>query len=215
MLFRSEATAEARLLGAANTLVRRGDGWLAHNTDLFGYQSMLGEYLPSRALLLGAGGGARAVAHALSLLGCRLIVAVRELAAGQALLEALDLEGRVIPWGERHQVLPEVDLVVNATPVGLGHPGTPPGSMGRRSDRDGPTPLDPESLGRLPEGARVHDLVYARGETPFVHWARLVGLEAADGRAMLAGQAAAAHAAWLGGAMPLGAYREALEALLV
>ncbi|MEB3203077.1 MAG: hypothetical protein VKP57_00085 [Candidatus Sericytochromatia bacterium] len=210
-----EVTPEARVLGAANTLIRDGDGWLAHNTDLFGYQVMLADATPERALILGAGGGARAVAHALSLVGCRLTIAVREPAAGQELLDVLGIEGLVRPWHERHLGLEGVDLVVNTTPIGLDLPGTPPGDLGRRADREGPTPLEPEWMGRLHPGALVHDLVYARGETPFVHWARLCGLEARDGRAMLAGQAAAAQAAWWGGPMPLAEYREALDALLV
>ncbi|MEB3237566.1 MAG: hypothetical protein VKO64_08075 [Candidatus Sericytochromatia bacterium] len=211
----ADISPEARILGAANTLIRGEEGWLAHNTDLFGYQVMLGDATPERALILGAGGGARAVAQALSLLGCRLTVAVREPASGQELLDALGVEGTIRPWHERHHGLESVDLVVNATPIGLGLPGTPPGDLGRRADREGPTPLEPDAIGRLSRDAIVHDLVYARGETPFVHWARLCGLEAVDGRAMLAGQAALAQASWWGGNLPLAECREALEALLV
>ncbi|MEB3299669.1 MAG: shikimate dehydrogenase [Candidatus Sericytochromatia bacterium] len=211
----TDVTPEAQMLGAANTLVRGETGWIAHNTDLFGYQVMLAEAMPRKALILGAGGGARAVAHALALLGCRLVVAVREPAAGERLLEDLGVEGLVRPWHEREIGLADVDLVVNCTPVGLGTAGTPPADRGRRTEPDGPTPLGPEALGRLPAGSLVHDLVYARGETPLVHWARLCGHEALDGRSMLAGQAAAAQWAWWGGELPLATCREVLEDLLV
>lgn len=182
-------SAEARRMGAVNTIVAMPDGTLeGRNTDGFGFLENLRSARPGwrasagPALMLGAGGSARAAAVALLDDGVpELRIANRSIERAEKL--ASDLGGRinVCPWDERTTAIGDVALLVNTTTLGMaGHP-----------------PLE-LSLERLPRGAVVSDLVYAPLETPLLAAARARGNAAVDGLGMLLHQARPGFAAWFG-----------------
>jgi shikimate dehydrogenase len=186
----------ARAIGAANTLVMRGGLLLGENTDAPGFladlRAQLGVHLPQipgRALVLGAGGSARAVIYALAGAGWQVCVAARRIEqAGElvaSLRPALPAAGlsacSLDVSGLSAQEPP--DLIVNTTPLGM----TP---------NTGSSPW-PEEL-PLPVGAAVYDLVYNPRETRLIKAARRAGLPGAGGLGMLVEQAALAFELWTG-----------------
>lgn len=182
-------SAEARRIGAVNTIVVAADGTLeGRNTDGFGFlenlRSARSGWTASTgpALLLGAGGSARAAAVALLDDGVpELRIVNRSTERAEKL--AADLGGRiqVRSWDERAAALSDVALLVNTTTLGM--VGQPPLEL----------PLD-----RLPEDAVVTDLVYAPLETPLLAAARARGNATVDGLGMLLHQARPGFAAWFG-----------------
>ena len=163
-------------LGAANTLVRRGDGTIfAENTDVLGFAWLLTRFCRERlggsprellegreALVLGSGGAARAVSYALeTYAGASAVMVSRSGPEGYE-----DLE-------RRHR---DAALVVNATPVGM-YPACPA------------TPLEQGVLAALPGLLGVLDIVYNPRRTGLVLAAERLGLPAESGLAMLVAQA--------------------------
>jgi shikimate dehydrogenase len=184
-------------IGAMNTVIRGEDGALiGTNTDAGGFFSPIaGLELEGRhAVVVGAGGGARAVLFALSRVGIgRVTILNRNVLKGAALLSSFGVKGDALPVGA---TLPPADLLVNASPLGMA--GQPP------LDLD----LDP-----LPEHAVVYDIVYAPLETPLLAQARARELDTVDGLEMLVGQAALAFELFFG-AEPPRERDEELRALL-
>ena len=182
-------SAEARRIGAVNTIVAMSDGTLeGRNTDSFGFLENLRSARPGwrasagPALILGAGGSARAAAAALLDDGVpELRIANRSAERAEKL--ATDLGGliTVCPWNQRTAAMSDVTLLVNTTTLGMA--GQPPLEL----------PLD-----RLPNGAVVSDLVYVPLETPLLAAARARGNAAVDGLGMLLHQARPGFAAWFG-----------------
>jgi shikimate dehydrogenase len=173
----AEVSPAARAIGAANTLTARGDGFAADNTDWLGVTAALephGPWAGKRALVLGAGGAARAVVFALRRLALDVALVNRTRARAEKV--AADLGARVgtpdEPW----------DLLVNATSVGM-------------MPDAGATPLAAE---KLRPGALVFDTVYRPLETRLLREARARGLGVQDGLAMLVHQAVAQIRLWSG-----------------
>jgi len=175
----------ARRAGAVNTLVFREDGRIeGSNTDGYGFLESIREAVPGwradrgPAVLLGAGGSARAVAAALLEAGCSRVTLVnRTRARAEALAQAL---GGPIDVAERAP-LEEAALLVNTTSLGM--QGQPPLAI---------------DLAPLPAGAVVADLVYVPLETPLIAAARARGLSAVGGLGMLLHQARPGFARWFG-----------------
>lgn len=202
-----ELTPEARAAGAVNTLCWRGERLVGHNTDIAGYEAMLRVAgLGAEAVILGAGGSARAVGCALQRAGVHVTVAARSLGQAQALADTLtdpDLAPlRAVDLAGVSRLFPAVDLVVNCTPVGM-------------SPAADASPLDEAALSRLPAHAVVHDLVYRPLETRLLALARARDLRTVDGGVMLVAQAAAAFAVWTGLEPPqtlmMGVFDEAIR----
>lgn len=188
-------TATAERAGAVNTFWF-SDGTLhGDNTDVGGFRAAVdglvaGGPLPSRVILLGAGGAAAAVCAAAEQWGATSVeVVARSRGAAHRLTarfpglaaiveSAHGLAPAAPPRGRRPAPAP---LVVNATPLGA-------------SDDDA-LPID---IDLLPAGAAVLDLVYRRGETRFVREARAAGHRAADGLTMLLEQGALSFERWFG-----------------
>ena len=187
-------------VGAANTVVREGDGLAGYNTDVAGFleplAAMLGErHLFRMARVLGTGGAARAVVSALAGHGFTIVLAGRDPAKARAMLDELD------PGGEHHAVdlahFAEqtdfafddragcCDLVVNASPLGMR--GQPPLAF---------------DWSQAPPGSVAYDIVTDPVETRFLADARAAGFATIDGLAMLIGQAAAAFEMFFGIAPP-------------
>lgn len=189
-----EATREAEAVGAVNTLYWSGDRLVADNTDAAGLHTVLEQDLGLgagvAAVLVGAGGAARAAAVALGRLGARVeVVARREHAA----LEVAALARRM---GADVGAVPEPRLVVNATPLGLHGEALP------------------ERFMRLSSGQVALDLVYGPTDTPFLAAARAGGADAHDGLGMLVAQAAGSFERWTGVTAPLPQMRAAARAAL-
>lgn len=185
-----ELDASARDAGAVNTVVFRDGRAIGHNTDGAGAVDALrerGVKLPgSRVLILGAGGAARGVAHALRPAGADVTLTNRTPA------RAAELGFPTIPWERTPDVMRNVDLLVNATSLGL------------RGERV-PAPLE-----RMLPGAAVLDCVY--GETALIREARERNLFAIPGEVMLLHQGARAFALWTGKSAPVHIMKSALEA---
>lgn len=174
----------ARRMGAANTLVFRDGRIHGSNTDGFGFMESLSEQASGwraadgPAVLLGAGGAARAIAVALLQAGCpKLTIVNRGVARAEEL--AAGLEGKV----EVSSTPPLEDamLLVNSTSLGM----------------EGQPPLEID-LSPMPSRAVVADAVYVPLETPLLAAARARGLRCVDGLGMLLHQARPGFAEWFG-----------------
>jgi shikimate dehydrogenase len=174
----------ARRAGAVNTLVFEDGTVAGSNTDGYGFIANLRAHgvdpAAGAALVLGAGGSARAVAAALLDAGATVTVANRTRARAEALARALP-GVRLAEWSARVAALADHALVVNATPLGMvGHP-----------------PLDLD-VSLAPAALVVADNVYAPLETPLLAAARGRGLHCVEGLGMLLHQAVPGFRAWFG-----------------
>ncbi|MBW8784456.1 MAG: shikimate dehydrogenase [Novosphingobium sp.] len=176
---------DARAIGAVNTVGPcEGGVLLGRNTDVEGIRRALDgiEVRGQRAVLLGAGGAARAAAFALKQMQPATVTVMnRSAAKAEQLLTEFQLDGIALPLGPA----PEAELVINATSLGMG----------------GQPPL-PVTLEQLPAGAAVFDMVYAPLETELLREARRRRLRTIDGLTMLVGQAAAAFSTFFGAEPP-------------
>lgn len=197
-------TDEARVVGAVNTLTWRDGALEGHNTDAIGLQRALDEVGAGRgpAVLLGTGGAARAAVVALVRRGADVLVvgrrpeAARELAElgaqvagdGGPVVGAAELDTAVV----RDRVA-VAELVVNATPLGMGG-----------------EPL-PDPFMELAADQTAYDLVYAPPDTRFLQSAEAAGAHAHHGLSMLVHQAAVALEHWTGRDVPVDVMRRAAE----
>jgi shikimate dehydrogenase len=185
----TEATPQARAIGAANTLSLGPGGRIAAaNTDAPGLLAALGDRPRATALVLGAGGSARAAVFALQGAGAQVRVWNRTPERAEQL--AGDLGVTAVAE------LEPADVLVNCTSVGLGDPS--------RTFTD--IPLSSDLLARY---ATVVDLVYRPGGTALLHEARRVGAHAVDGLEVLVCQGALSFEIWTGRCAPVGAMRRA------
>ncbi len=178
----------ARRIGAVNTIVM-SDGRIAgSNSDAFGFLENLRAGAPAwragaaPAVVLGAGGAARAVVAALGDAGApeiRLLNRTRSRA--EALAKDLGGPIQVADWSDRHDLLAEAGLLVNTTSLGMA--GQPPLEL---------------DLAALPIAALVTDAVYAPLETDLLAEARARGNPLVDGLGMLLHQARPGFEAWFG-----------------
>jgi shikimate dehydrogenase len=193
----------AEALGAVNTVVRQGSVLVGENTDGDGFVNALRvdegvDVAGRRCLVVGAGGAARAVVRALAEAGAReVVVAARRPEAATQAVRLAPSVGRVGTTDEADGM----DLVVNATPVG----------MGEVVDLEPSLPVDPARLGA---GQVVADLIYHPLVTPLVAAARERGAVAVNGIGMLLHQAAIAFRLWTGEDAPLEAMSAAVLAEL-
>jgi len=189
MRFMDELHPAARRVAAINTIVVQPDGrLLGMNNDGAGYIQSLrdadatwrGDAGP--ALVLGAGGAARAIVVALLDEGVpELRITNRTLERAQALAEAIGDRVKVVPWSERNEAMAGVSLLVNTTTQGM----------------HGQAPLD-VTLEALPAAAMVSDAIYIPMETPLLAQARLRGHRTVNGLGMLLNQARPAFQSWFG-----------------
>jgi shikimate dehydrogenase len=195
-----EATAAARAIGAANTLTFAGGRIAAENTDAIGLLAALGDPPAGRrALVLGAGGSARAAVWALVSGGAKVAIWNRtaeraERLAAELGASAIRPEGGVLP-------VSGFDLIVNATTVGMGT-----GRAARGDDDLKALPLGADSLG---ETNQLVDLAYGPAETELARVARLRGAAVVDGLEVLVHQGAASLRLWTGREAPLDVMRHA------
>jgi shikimate dehydrogenase len=196
-------TEEAQQTGAVNTLTREGRRLVGHNTDVPGFVAALDKLvgrqkMPRQAVVLGAGGGARAVVYGLIRAGFqRVIVFNRHLHRGEGLVRyfarsAAHMDLKAMPWHESiiESELAKTKVLINATSIGLA------------SD------VSPVPAEVLTGDLLVLDLIYKR--TRLLRDAEAAGANAMDGEIMLLHQGAASFALWTGQAAPLEVMSEAL-----
>ena len=189
-------TEDAHAIGAVNTVTREGKRLVGHNTDVPGFKVALDrlvgkQKMPRQAVVLGAGGGARAVVYGLITEGFqRIIVFNRHLHRAEGLVKhfgrsAAHMELRAMPWHESiiEAELAKTKVLVNATSIGL------------------TADISPIPAEVLHDDLLVLDLIYAR--TRLLRDAEAAGATTADGELMLLHQGAAAFTLWTGQAAPL------------
>ena len=184
-----EVDALARRIGAISCVLVRPDGSLAGtNNDVHGFARNILQQQPEwradagPAVVVGAGGGARAVVYSLVDRGAREVrVANRTHARAETLAREFGPAVLPVEWDERHRALDGAAMLVNTTSQGMA----------------GQPPLDLD-LERLPRRALVADIVYIPLETPLLAAARRRGNPAVDGLGMLLHQACIAWQLWFG-----------------
>jgi shikimate dehydrogenase len=198
-----EASEAAQQIGAANTLSFRDAAIRADNTDASGLLAVLPGPVEGRsALILGAGGSARAAVWALAGEGAsvslwnrtpeRADALVRDLAHAGALTPA---EGRLRAVTREQVRANGYELIVNCTAIGM-----------RDEDPFEQLPLDPQ---RFNDGTVVVDLVYAGSESRLVHEARARGASVVEGLEVLVRQGGESLRIWTGMDPPLDVMRNA------
>jgi len=196
------ATEPARAIGAANTLTFAPDGAIAaQNTDAPGFLAALGvSPRGMSALVLGAGGSARAVVWALREAGARE-VSVWNHTPERALALARDLDVRAV-------ALPvAADLLVNCTSVGL---ESQPANLKQSATEPQGLNLPAVTLDQVGDYPHVLDLVYSSSPTPLLAAARAHGAHAVGGLEVLLAQGALSFELWTGRPAPLQAMHRAL-----
>lgn len=197
----------AEVIGAVNTLYKRDGQLRGDNTDAAGFLRSVLEvgFGPRGAsvLVLGAGGSARAVCHALLGAGvASIVIANRTLPRAEALarhLRSRHPAARVEPMaldGVTGSAVRDVDLLVNTTTVGM-------------HEEASPLPA-----GLLPRGALMVDIIYNPPRTTLLRQAEAAGLRTLNGLPMLVYQAAAAFETWTGQSAPVAAMFAAARAAL-
>lgn len=186
-----EVSADARRLGAVNTVVIRDGRFIGHNTDFSGFAAALASGLPGatldRVVQLGAGGAGSAVAYALLTAGVRQLDLV-DTDPARCADRAAELAGffpdqtvTARTTAELPRLMPQADGLVHCTPVGMAaHPGVP---------------LD---MSLVQSRHWVADIVYRPIETELVREARAKGCDVLDGGRMAVGQAADAFRIFTG-----------------
>ena len=192
-----ELTPTARKIGAVNTLYLQDGRILGDNTDLPAFWGeftrLLGPHgvnggRPHHALVLGAGGAARAVVYALAQAGWQVTIAARRTAQAADLLAGLDVNGAVLPLAANALAdLTGLDALVNTTPVGMSP-----------LVKACPWPAEID----LPANTAVYDLIYNPYETALLRRAGQAGLKSAGGLGMLVEQAALAFNHWTNSDVP-------------
>lgn len=173
-------TEAARLIGAVNTLYWKDDKLWGDNTDVTGFMAPLQErgIAPGTALILGAGGAARAALCGLHRAGWKVALSSRTETRADRLAHAFQTEH--VAWAERHRVRP--DLVVNTTPLGMSGPF------------HGMSPWK-ESLSGI---SLVYDLIYNPRQTPLLAQAEREGVATIPGLPMFVHQGLAQFERWTG-----------------
>ena len=196
-------TDEAHVTGAVNTLTKEGKKLVGHNTDVVGFKIALDrlvgkQKMPRQAVVLGAGGGSRAVVYGLIREGFqRIVVFNRHLHRAESMVRhfarsSSHMDLRAMPW---HELIIEAELskakvLINATSIGL-------------STDESPIPaeiLTPDLL--------VLDLI--NSQTRLLRDAQSAGCATADGELMLLNQGAASFTLWTGQPAPLDVMHAAL-----
>ena len=189
--FMDELTPTAKAIGAVNIITLKEGKLVGDNTDAFGFLSDLKNFmgnspLNSSALVLGAGGSARAVVYALVNDGWSVTIAARRIEQAQEL--ALQFKtANAIELNFQAFNLSTFKLIINTTPLGM-------------SPNIDQSPLPEKAV--FSPGTMIYDLVYNPRETKFVKDARTHGLSATTGLGMLIEQAALAFELWTGHTPP-------------
>ena len=198
-----EISESAGIMGAVNTVYRKDGKLVGENTDGKGFlRSLQDENIPiqgQKAVILGAGGAARAIAVELAGAGIHTVTVInRDETRGQALADILNkhtsAHGVFIPWKGAAVIPADTDILVNATPVGF-------------TDDNKPD----LAYDSLKAGMIVCDVIPNKVWTAFLLEAKARGLRTLNGLQMLVNQGAIAYELWTGKPAPVAVMRQAME----
>ncbi|MEM7792901.1 MAG: shikimate dehydrogenase [Cyanobacteria bacterium P01_C01_bin.118] len=197
----------AQAIGAVNTVWWNDGGWWGTNTDALGFMAPLKtlerDWSQSPALILGNGGAARAVVAACHQLG---FLDIRVVGRNSSKLSTFAQSWQTSPlkpnlsfhtWDQLDHLLPQANLVVNSTPVGM-------------APSPAASPLTPAQIKRLSPDAIVYDLIYTPRPTTLLQQASGTGLVTFDGLEMLVQQGTAALEIWTQQSVPVDVMRQSL-----
>jgi shikimate dehydrogenase len=194
----------SRTIGGVNTVVNTDGKLTGHSTDGRGWSRAIQEDFEVeirglRILLLGAGGAGQAIAHQAIAEGCRrLVIANRTTETAAELAQQLDQPQvvQVLHWDPPAfaTILPDIDLIVNASSVGL---------------KAGDAPV--LSADQLTPAHKVYDTIYNPSPTGLITEARLAGARSANGLSMLLHQGALSFEIWTGRKAPLDVMKKTLQ----
>lgn len=182
----------AARIGAVNCIVSEGGALAGYNSDIDGIVAAIGDRAFAQAVVIGAGGAARAMVDGLAQRGTAITLLARDPGKAEALAAARPIEAAA-------EAFRDADLIVNASPLGMAHAPMPPAPIA--------------ALEAAAPDALVFDMVYAPRETALLAAARARGLPVAEGLTMLIGQARRAFTLFYGEAPPAGADAELLQCL--
>jgi len=173
----------AKQIGAVNTVIIKDGKLIGCNTDAYGFWENIRESVThkNKAVVLGAGGAARAVIEALLSAGFAHIILTNRTRERAEALQTFHEKVSVAEWEDRDTILKDADLLVNTTSLGM--TGQPPLNI---------------DLSLLPTSAVVTDIVYKPLITPLLEAAQARGNTIIDGLGMLLHQAVPAFEAWFG-----------------
>jgi shikimate dehydrogenase len=184
----SDASAVVRALGVANTLWLENGKLRADNSDVSGFVAHLDDSIPGwdkktkHAVVIGAGGAARAVVYGLKDRGVETITIVnRSRERAEQLIKEIKIESNIAGFDRLETLISSADLLVNTTSLGM----------------KGQPPLEID-LKNLKQGAAVSDVVYVPLETELLKQARERGHSTVDGLGMLLHQAVVGFERWFG-----------------
>lgn len=206
--FLDAVDADAMVIGAVNTVVNDGGMLTGYNTDVYGFLAALAEanFMPEdcHAVILGAGGAARAVLWGLCKRRAEYItIGARNPVKAQALANDFLSQGQVAGYDwfsdEFKTLLKSADILINTTPLGM-FPNV-----------DDMPPID---LKMLPEGALVYDIVYNPVETKLLRTARELGFSTLDGMSMLLLQGKESYRLFMGETPDMEVMEKTLRKLL-
>ncbi|OKH12839.1 shikimate dehydrogenase [Fischerella major NIES-592] len=199
----------AQAVGAVNTVIKKNNSWIGTNTDIEGFLAPLQAHQQNWshkiAVILGNGGAARAVVAGCAKLGCaeihvvgRNVQRLRDFSQSWE-NSPLQVNLNVHRWDELPELIPQADLLVNTTPIGM-YP---------KIDE---SPLSAAEMANLSSQAIAYDLIYTPNPTKFLQQAQQIGVRAIDGLEMLVQQGAAALKIWLQReSVPVDVMRQALQ----
>jgi shikimate dehydrogenase len=199
----------AQAVGAVNTVIKKNNSWIGTNTDVEGFlaplQAHQQNWSQKIAVILGNGGAARAVVAGCAKLGCpeihvvgRNVQRLRDFSQSWE-NSPLQVNLNVHRWDELPELIPQADLLVNTTPIGM-YP---------KIDE---SPLSAAEMANLSSQAIAYDLIYTPNPTKFLQQAQQIGVTAIDGLEMLVQQGAAALKIWLQReSVPVDVMRQALQ----
>lgn len=199
----------AQAVGAVNTVIKKNNSWIGTNTDIEGFlaplQAHQQNWSQKIAVILGNGGAARAVVAGCAKLGCaeihvvgRNVQRLRDFSQSWE-NSPLQVNLNVHRWDELPELIPQADLLVNTTPIGM-YP---------KIDE---SPLSAAEMANLSSQAIAYDLIYTPNPTKFLQQAQQIGVTAIDGLEMLVQQGAAALKIWLQReSVPVDVMRQALQ----
>lgn len=184
----SRRSPEVDAIGACNTVVRHGSELIGYNTDAHGFSADLRAFLGMESLagvkatIIGAGGGAKAAAYALSSLGAHVCIINRSMSKAKHLAEVYGFEWSGLTERASEMIERYNDLIVQATPLGL----------------EGGQGGDPLEWYEFSGREALYEMIYAPPETPVMRRARAAGCRVTNGLGMLHAQATAQFSLFTG-----------------
>lgn len=197
LLHLSQRSPEVDAIGACNTVVRRGSELVGYNTDAHGFSADLRTFLGVqslagiRATIIGAGGGAKAAAYALSSLGAHVCIINRNMSKAKHLAEVYGYEWSGLTERASDMIERYNDLIIQATPVGL----------------EGGVAGDPLEWYEFSGREALYEMIYNPPETQVMCRARAAGCRVSNGLGMLQAQAEAQFSLFTGLEYPRSIHR--------